>query len=337
MYVIQCHIAARLESDDASSLLLASRAVLRGVCDGDLVLDRRSLCIVEDSTTLERLLNVKRKLSGSNFLDLFLDTDGRRQFLQFLQSEAALEKSKAAIPPCSRIVLQGAHGSVSTDVFCTSCAAAGHDYYLLAFRADPDQFAIPPDTHGPHGPHGAHGPWHFDEQRQVPRQPSEGSTDEVVKAFRQLVQLRFLVDIDTPHLDIEEATLSFSRSHPGDGMPRLRSFVSVNDWQRVKDLFRSAKESLAAEHSEKVWRFPSDLVIRIPGCPRKYLRARSAVVSVGDGDEEAEGSPEFVEFHLGAFDLKHLRKPREQDLESIGEDEEKQRLPIHSFNIFQVR
>ena len=130
-HALQSSIARKLESDDASSLLLASRHVLKGVCDGDLVLDRRSHLIVEDASPLERLLHAREKLSGRNFLDLFLDADGRQRFLHFLQSEAAPKASKAAIPPCLRIALQGADGPVSTDVFCTSCAAAGKDYERL--------------------------------------------------------------------------------------------------------------------------------------------------------------------------------------------------------------
>eukprot|EP00435_Cladocopium_sp_Y103_P034503 s1211_g8.t3 len=298
VYAIQYHIAARLESDDTSSLLLASRCVLGGVCDGDVVLDCRSHRIVEDSTSLERLLNVKKTLSGSNFLDLFLDADGRQRFLQFLQSEALPQERKAAIPPCLRIVLQGAHGPVSTDVFCTSCAAAGQDFYLLALRADPDQCGIPPDAPGP--PQSA--AWQFDqEQRQQQRQPSEGSSVEVAEAFKELMQVRLLVNIDTPRLDIEEATMSFSRSRHRDGMPTLRSFVSISDWDRVEDLFRSAKDSFKAGGG-KVWRFPSTLLLRIPGSrPRTYLRARSAVVTIGDEDEdeESESPPAFEDFAAG--------------------------------------
>lgn len=321
VFAMQYHIAAKLESEDVSSLLLASRCVLRGVCDGDVVLDCRTHRILEDSTSLERLLNVKRKLSGSNFLDLFLDADGRQQFLQFLQSEALPQQRKAAIPPCWRIVLQGAHGPVSTDVFCTSCAAAGQDFYLLALRADPDQFGIPPDAPDP--PQSA--AWQLDQEQQQPkRQPSEGNSSvEVAEAFRELMQVQLLVNIDTPRLDIEEATLSFSRSRHRDGMPTLRSFVSINDWDRVEDLFRSAKESFNAGGAQ-AWHFPSPLLFRIPGSrPRSYLRARSAVVTVGDEDEdeESQGPPAF-EFHLTTFDLKHSRQPREQDLESIGEDGE---------------
>ena len=295
VFAMQHHIAVKLESDDVSSLLQASRCVLRGVCEGDVVLDRHTHRILEDSTSLERLLNVKRKLSGSNFLDLFLDADGRQQFSQFLQSEVLPQAGKAAIPPCLRIVLQGAHGSVSTDVFCTSCAVAGQDFYLLALRADPDQFGIPPDAPDPPDP--PQSAWQFGRE-QPKRQPSEGdSSVEVAEAFRELVQLRLLVNIDTPRLDIEEATLSFSRSRHRDGMPTLRSFVSINDWARVEDLFRHAKKGFKAG-SAQAWRFPSPLLFRIPGSrPRSYLRARSAVVTVGDEDEESEGPPAF-EFHL---------------------------------------
>ena len=133
-HALRSNLAAKLESDDASSLLLASRHVLKGVCDGDLVLDRRNYLIVEDASPLERLLHAKTKLSGSNFLDLFLDADGRQRFLHFLHGEASPKTSKAAIPPCLRIALQGADGPVSTDVFCTSCAAAGQDWSCPKFK-----------------------------------------------------------------------------------------------------------------------------------------------------------------------------------------------------------
>lgn len=310
-HALQSSIARKLESDDASSLLLASRHVLKGVCDGDLVLDRRSHLIVEDASPLERLLHAREKLSGRNFLDLLLDADGRQRFLHFLQSEAAPKASKAAIPPCLRIALQGADGPVSTDVFCTSCAAAGKDYYLLAFRADPDQVLAPPDA-----PLGA-----FEvtrqgsEGRQRQRSEGPGSSSEVAEAFNELVQVTLIVSNDNPRMDIEEASLSFCRSRQSRGMPTLRNFIPINHWERVVEFFRSAKDN-----EKQVLRFPSPLVFCIPGSkPRNYIRARSATVGVV---EEEDGQPRTYELQLSAFDLTHLRRAREQDLESIGEDAE---------------
>ena len=61
VYGMQSCIAARLDSDDTSSLLLAFRQVLRGVCDGELVLDRRNQRIVDDASSLQRLLNTVSK------------------------------------------------------------------------------------------------------------------------------------------------------------------------------------------------------------------------------------------------------------------------------------
>ena len=146
VFAMQSHIEGKLDSKDISSLLVASRKVLRGVCDGDLVLDSRNHNIVDDGSSLERLLKTPKKLVDTSFLDLFLDPEGRQHFLQFLRSETAEKKQSQGIPPCLRIALQGAEGPVSTDVFCTSVAAAGEEYYLLALRADPDQFIAPPDA-----------------------------------------------------------------------------------------------------------------------------------------------------------------------------------------------
>ena len=183
VYAMKRHIAARLDSDDTSSLLLAFRRVLRGVCDGELVLDRRNHRIVEDASSLERLLNAKKKLSETSFLDLFLDSEGRQRFLEFLDSESSTKENRATIPSCLRIALQGASGPVSTDVFFTSCGAAGQEYYLLAFRADPEQFIAPPDAVAD----GHKAPWQNDQMNHL--SPPPASSVEVAEAFKELVQV----------------------------------------------------------------------------------------------------------------------------------------------------
>jgi hypothetical protein len=108
--------------------------VLRGVCDGDLLLDKSSCSIVDDASCLERLLKSSKKLSKTNFLDLFLDSEGRQRFLHFLSSQDD-GTSAGSMPRGLRISLQGADGAVSIDVFQTKVpnqGATGTDYCLLA-------------------------------------------------------------------------------------------------------------------------------------------------------------------------------------------------------------
>ena len=59
-----------------------------------------------------------RKLCDSSFLDLFLDTESRQRFLQFLAEEDP-ETTDVAIPRGLRVSLQGAAGPVSMDLFHT--------------------------------------------------------------------------------------------------------------------------------------------------------------------------------------------------------------------------
>ena len=118
-------------------------------------------------------------------------------------------------------------------------------------------------------------------------------------------------------MDIEEVTLSFERLNR-DGMPTLRSFIRINDWERVENLVNSAKTSANAEN-QQVHRFPSPLLFRIPGSrPRSYLRAKNASVSIAEEEEEGEARSFWV--HLSALDVRHSRRRKEQDLESISEN-----------------
>ena len=127
-------IFAKVDASDASSLMLGFRQVFRGVCDGDLLLDKSSCSIVDDASCLERLLKSSKKLSKTNFLDLFLDSEGRQRFLHFLSSQDD-GTSAGSMPRGLRISLQGADGAVSIDVFQTKVpnqGATGTDYCLLA-------------------------------------------------------------------------------------------------------------------------------------------------------------------------------------------------------------
>eukprot|EP00435_Cladocopium_sp_Y103_P040555 s742_g11.t1 len=114
------------------------RQVLRGVCDGDVVLDRRTMTIVDDASCLQRVLKCSKNLSRSNFLDLFLDTESRDRFQAFLAQDTR-EGAAEGLPRGLRVSLQGARGAVSMDLFYTTLPSSGDgspttassDYCLL--------------------------------------------------------------------------------------------------------------------------------------------------------------------------------------------------------------
>lgn len=93
VHSIKAVIAARQNSNDASSFMLGFKQVLRGVCDGELLLHQDSCTIVDDACCLERLLKSPKKLSQSNFLDLFLDEQSRDAQLKGGNGWSAVLKS----------------------------------------------------------------------------------------------------------------------------------------------------------------------------------------------------------------------------------------------------
>eukprot|EP00913_Durusdinium_trenchii_P014101 g13235.t1 len=122
VHVIQSSINASLDLGDVSSLMQGFREVLRGVCDGALVLNRQQCTILDDASSLERLLKSQRKLANTSFLELFLDAESRQRFTAFVErgfsadgagtvlTDGAGPARAQRVPRGFRVALQGAEG-----------------------------------------------------------------------------------------------------------------------------------------------------------------------------------------------------------------------------------
>eukprot|EP00438_Fugacium_kawagutii_P003526 Skav200671 [mRNA] locus=scaffold1967:82408:83442:- [translate_table: standard] len=317
---LEASVAAKRESHDASSLMLGFQKVLRGVCDGDVVLQRSSCTIVEDALCLERLLKLNKKLRNTNFLDLFLDLESRNAFLNFLSAGDADNAALAMIPRCLRVSLQGASGPVSMDLFHTRIpreSIAGGDYSLLAMKEDGDRSScsIPPDA---------------PPELQTPAVPAStdpatrtiSSGSDVVDAFDELVEFSLLVNNTTDMLDIQEAHFSFRRQclvpALASRMPTLRKFIRPTDWHRIETMIHNVTELPAEDrHSRCYFRHP--MLCRIPSESRSYLRSRQTFMSLADR-AIVPGTPTRFWLNCSSFDDRQIRRRRERDLEGIREE-----------------
>ena len=301
-------IAAKVDSSDASSLMLGFRQVLRGVCDGDVLLD--SGCnIVDDASCLERLLKSRKNLSKTNFLDLFLDAQSRDGFLHFLNTQDA---TSAAVPRGLRVRLQGAVGPVSVDVFHTKVpkqGATGNDLCLLALKEDPEQSAPPEAPEAEHGAVAASSAGNL-----------TGSTvSEVIEAFDELAEIALLVSNETASFDIKEAHLAFRQPQaPIEcGMPSLRKFIRPSDWDRFEQMF-DTMINLPPTGIRQRCTFRRPMLFRLPGESRSYLCSKQTSVCLAA--EVQPDQPVHFWMHFSSFDTSHIRRPREQELQAIREE-----------------
>eukprot|EP00438_Fugacium_kawagutii_P011758 Skav222932 [mRNA] locus=scaffold1489:420474:421736:+ [translate_table: standard] len=314
LFTIKASVVAKRETHESSSLMLGFQKVLRGVCDGDVVLQRSSGKIVEDAACLERLLKSSRKLQQTNFLDLFLDAQSRDAFQQFLSADVPRE----SLPAGFRVSLQGADGPVSMDLFHAKIPMdGGSDYSLLAMKEDAEQSSCSiPDAKMQNPP--------VPRAERGPGAGSVGSISHVVEGYDELVQFSLLVNNSTDMLDIQEARLTFNRQSLlptlESGMPTLRRFIRPTDWHRIETMIRNVTELPAEDmHAQCYFRHP--MLFRIPGESRSYLSSHDTFVTLAD-TAIVPGTPTRFWFCFSCFDDSQLRRPRLQDLEEIREHDE---------------
>ena len=125
-FAVREWIAASFQSQDSDSLIGGFRQMLKGICDGELLLDG-NFQICGKAPCLLRLLSSREDFAGRSFRELIVDDEAREKFDSFLAKGSATSDGdesewqrlqSSAAPRCLRVPLRSASGHViSVDVF----------------------------------------------------------------------------------------------------------------------------------------------------------------------------------------------------------------------------
>ena len=129
-FAVREWIVASFQSQDSDSLIEGFRQMLKGICDGELLLDG-NFQICGRAPCLQRLLSSREDFDGHSFRELIVDDKARKLFDGFLAKGATSSDGEereegderhrlrsVAAPRCLRMPLRAPSGqAVSVDVF----------------------------------------------------------------------------------------------------------------------------------------------------------------------------------------------------------------------------
>ncbi|CAK9007137.1 Reverse transcriptase domain-containing protein [Durusdinium trenchii] len=237
---------AVLDTAHAESLLVGFRKMLRGICDGEALLDSH-MNVAQESECLKHLILTTVSLEGRSFEELLLETE-RPRFRHFIQSSASSSSASSGAPPfCSRLLFRGAAGiGVAADVYHVPIwglfGGATQPHHLIAFKEDPE-LRQHPEAEEDSLP--AQLRWKKDHPHasaSSARTASLISGSTVHSAhpiFPEFQEMTLLVDVETELQDILQAHLSFERTDQSEpavssSMPSLRRLVKPTDWEPLR-------------------------------------------------------------------------------------------------------
>ena len=145
---------------------------------------------------------------------------------------------------------------------------------------------------------------------------------EITPRYDELVEMTLLLNNETDSLDIQEVHVSFHRQPlPAMecGMPTLRKYIRPTDWHRIESMMDIVVGLPPAELQQRCY-FRHPMLFRLPGESRSYLRSRQTSITLAH-QGILTGAPTHFWMHLSSFDDTWIRRPREQDLEGIREEE----------------
>jgi len=245
-------VAAQFKNADAESMISGFRQMLRGVCDGEVLLDD-GFRIQEGASCLNRLLSSSECLDKTIFQDLLAqDSDELERFQKFISQPLNIDNSAAQLPAqCLRLSLQSsASQRAGVDAYHVALQhlfGCEGSYHLLAFKLDFESQAVPDATPAarvdstmmPLLPSAARRP-------QVSSQASSRSGGTLLQTLPNLEELMMLVGDGSqqPVCQIHfkyRAKKGSSTSAAGrcdaageDTLPPLRTFIRPTDWETVR-------------------------------------------------------------------------------------------------------
>eukprot|EP00438_Fugacium_kawagutii_P031897 Skav201098 [mRNA] locus=scaffold3879:28186:33887:- [translate_table: standard] len=308
---------------NSESMVLSFRRVLRGVCDGEVLLDSKRR-ISEKAGCLQTLLMTPNSdFSNRNFDELLVE-DERERFRGFVSQQAVA--SSISAPPCLRVSLMHSQGTCSSstcprvgvDLFHAPLMLGEETYHLLALKQDSDACSSEVRTERGGWNPSAHLKDVRTKTRTKSRTSSKSSTSHVsdrslLHICSELDEMTLLVDGTTALLDVEQAHLSFSRRAHSDTMPSLRCMVQPTAWGSIHpQLLALAEGRNIADNQGEVLRTKLRLQNEHKDCVEARMEA-----SVFHPHQDSECSKLCLK--LGNFRIKRSREPKSSDLQGVAE------------------
>ena len=249
--------------------------------------------------------------------------ESKEKFDTLVRTSARSQATDAAgsPPSCLRVSLSEAGQIVPVDIYhavLPGLFGAEEPHHILAFVEDSAGRQAPLATHGfpewhPIRDNRSSSRWPFSlpSASSVSSRGSEAAStagarsNEVLEVLQELAEATFLVDPSSPDIDLVEAHLKFHGRHLTQQPPSMKILSKISEWDNLQSLLRSyamgvlqgAPDLPAALHA---------LQIRIPGAPRKMLKARHVRLSLANRSREF-GQPIFLYLHLKNFNKKEAR------------------------------
>ncbi|CAK9099796.1 Reverse transcriptase domain-containing protein [Durusdinium trenchii] len=259
--VLRERIYAMLDTADAESLICGFRRVLRGLCDGEVLLDSHMTVrlawasttppqrptlhnagfaisallllrtIAQESECLKHLILTDVSLKGRCFGQLLADEE-RARFDEFVDSSTnafGLPESKHSAPPfCSRVSFRGSAGiRVAADVYhvpVPGLFGASEPHHLIAFKEDTESRPQPEAGEGSIPAELLHRISPLQCRPPDAASASGSSRASNLETCRELCEMTLLINAETEPQDVEEAHLRYRRDEePADIATALQS------------------------------------------------------------------------------------------------------------------